>query len=362
MSDFLVDKFKRDVCFPLTSREKDKKNIEDKNRLEEKVCLNCGKKYIEDENKVDSCNYHPDLLVCTIEGNKYPEGITKEELINLARKRHTEDIYKEYRFHCCMKGYTESDGCKSDKHSNTILRINNQFHYEIKEDEIIVEPVEIKNEIIFSEFVYLVSSANQKYLSVNENDFVFANSDRAGLDEKFQIIHYHDGSVSIMSMRNNSFLRIETNSPDNLLYANGAEAKAWERFHLIENVSSLDNTVSFELISNKKYLGVDGSGSFLIFANKVQKGVWESFYKEDEDIRNNKYFYKKKLVEIKKTSIDEKLVQMVKLKLLANSMYISVNDACELIADKSEISETGSETFELIYNNDGSIYIKSLIN
>lgn len=78
-------------------------------------------------------------------------------------------------------------------------------------------------------------------------------------------------------MKTNNFLRIETNSQDDLLYAGGAEAKAWERFHLIENISSLDNTVSFELISNKKYLSVDGSGSFLIFANEVQKGIWESF-------------------------------------------------------------------------------------
>jgi WD40 repeat protein len=84
-------------------------------------------------------------------------------------------------------------------------------------------------------------------------------------------------------MKTKYFLRIETNSQDDLLYAGGAEAKAWERFHLIENISSLDNTVSFELISNKKYLSVDGSGSFLIFANEVQKGIWEPFYKEDED-------------------------------------------------------------------------------
>ena len=85
--------------------------MKDKNRLEEKICLNCVKKYKEDENKIESCNYHPDQLICTIiiEGNpgysKYPEGITKEELIKLARQRHTEDIYKEYRFHCCMKAF-----------------------------------------------------------------------------------------------------------------------------------------------------------------------------------------------------------------------------------------------------------------
>ena len=53
---------------------------------------------------------------------------------------------------------------------------------------------------------------------------------------------------------------------------------------------------------------------------------------------------------------------MVQLKLFMNNIYVSVNDACELVADKNEISETGSETFELIYNNDGSIYIKSLVN
>jgi hypothetical protein len=100
-------------------------------------------------------------------------------------------------------------------------------------------------------------------------------------------------------MKTNNFLRIETNSQDDLLYAGGAEAKAWERFHLIENISSLDNTVSFELISNKKYLSVDGSGSFLIFANEVQKGIWESFYKEDEDNKIINIFIKKSLLKLK---------------------------------------------------------------
>jgi hypothetical protein len=42
--------------------------------------------------------------------------------------------------------------------------------------------------------------------------------------------------------------------------------------------------------------------------------------------------------------------------------YVSVKDVCELVADKNEIIETSSEKFELIYNNDGSIYIKSLVN
>jgi hypothetical protein len=45
-----------------------------------------------------------------------------------------------------------------------------------------------------------------------------------------------------------------------------------------------------------------------------------------------------------------------------NNNYVSVNDACELVADKNEIIETGSEKLDLIYNNDGSIYIKSLVN
>jgi hypothetical protein len=100
-------------------------------------------------------------------------------------------------------------------------------------------------------------------------------------------------------MKTNNFLRIETNSQDDLLYAGGAEAKAGERFHLIENISSLDNTVSFELISNKKYLSVEGSGSFLIFANEVQKGIWESFYKEDEDNKIINIFIKKSLLKLK---------------------------------------------------------------
>ena len=100
-------------------------------------------------------------------------------------------------------------------------------------------------------------------------------------------------------MKTKYFLRIETNSQDDLLYAGGAEAKAWERFHLFENISSLDNTVSFELISNKKYLSVDGSGSFLIFANEVQKGIWESFYKEDEDNKIINIFIKKSLLKLK---------------------------------------------------------------
>ena len=53
---------------------------------------------------------------------------------------------------------------------------------------------------------------------------------------------------------------------------------------------------------------------------------------------------------------------MGKLKLFMNNNYVSVNNACELVADKNEIIETASEKFELIYNNDGSIYIKSLVN
>ena len=122
-SKFLNDSFKASFKFPLTETERKDKKLEEDNRKMEHHCLNCERKYIEDENRVDSCSYHPNLLVNKLTDNSDFVGITKSDVLKIARDRRSEEVLKEYFYYCCVKGF-DSDGCKKDKHSNSVTKIN----------------------------------------------------------------------------------------------------------------------------------------------------------------------------------------------------------------------------------------------
>jgi hypothetical protein len=122
-SGFLVDRFKSDAFFPLTSKETEMVNTEIKNRYEEKKCLNCKKTYIEDDNNLDSCSFHTGKLICCTPDFQYGESVTEEELIAIARDNLTIDIFKEFKYYCCMKP-KDSEGCKKGKHNNLTTSVN----------------------------------------------------------------------------------------------------------------------------------------------------------------------------------------------------------------------------------------------
>lgn len=123
---FLNDSFKHLFKFPFTKEEEEEKQLEEENRIKEHLCVNCDRKYIEDENKVDSCSYHPNLLICKLSTNKTNRGLTKEQVLNMARDRPNEEIIKEYVYYCCLKAF-DSDGCTKDKHSNCVCKTNNGY-------------------------------------------------------------------------------------------------------------------------------------------------------------------------------------------------------------------------------------------
>ena len=124
--EFLLDSFKRDVNFPLTQKEQDIKDEEYNNKNVEKVCLNCGQKYLEDKNSVDSCTFHPQKLICMLDDSI---EVSKDEFKELYRKIRDEDVPKEYKYFCCLNGF-ENEGCKKDFHSDTVLRTNNASRFE----------------------------------------------------------------------------------------------------------------------------------------------------------------------------------------------------------------------------------------
>lgn len=86
-SKFLNDSFKNLFKFPLTETEKENKQIEDDNRLKEHTCVNCKRLCIDDDNKVGSCSYHPSLLINKLIPDKAYQGVTKEQMSNIARER-----------------------------------------------------------------------------------------------------------------------------------------------------------------------------------------------------------------------------------------------------------------------------------
>ena len=231
-SDFMVDRFKRDICFPLTTEETERENKENQNRLEEKKCLNCSKTYIEDDNNLDSCSFHTGQLICCTPGLKYGESVTKEELIAIARDRLTQDIFKEFKYHCCMKPY-DSEGCEKGKHNNVISFVN-QPNKKIEK------------------LVTLRSKTNQKLVTINKYGELFAKKGKSGLRgyESFYLIYHNSSTVSIKSILSDSF--ICTTRGGVLNGNNNAESGQYGKFTIIQNNS--DGTYSFKSCFNSHYI------------------------------------------------------------------------------------------------------------
>ncbi len=161
-SKFLNDSFKHLFKFPLTRSEDENKKKEEENRLKEKKCINCDKPYIEDENKVDSCSYHPNLLMTKLSTGNTVKGVTKEQVLQLARNKPDQEITKDFVYYCCLKAY-DADGCTKDKHSNEEKRIEIEF-----------------NKIVKTTW----RSNDSKILFIKKNDRIWSNLE----NKEFQVI------------------------------------------------------------------------------------------------------------------------------------------------------------------------------
>jgi hypothetical protein len=222
-SVFLVDLFKRDICFPLTKEEMEREIKENENRLKVKECKNCSQKYTEDENNLNSCKYHKGLLVCCTPGPQYKKTVTKQEVIEIQRNRLTQDIFKEFKYDCCAQQYG-SEGCISDKHVEKIRKI-----------------------------ISLKSISNRKLVTINQYGQLFAKKDLVGNFgyESFYLV-YQDPSneiVSIQSISSDSY--ICTTKGGVLNGKNNQEPGEYGKFKLIRNSNG---TYSFASCFNSQYI------------------------------------------------------------------------------------------------------------
>lgn len=127
-SKFLVDQFKAALVFPLTDKERREKEENTDNKEKVRLCLNCDVYYkeVDNVNNFTGCTYHNGLLLNKMsKRDELVVGISKSELLELARENlgEAEKILKDYIWSCCMRGYTDSDGCKKNKHDDIVCQL-----------------------------------------------------------------------------------------------------------------------------------------------------------------------------------------------------------------------------------------------
>lgn len=114
-NEFLINQFKKMTKFEYCGKEEEL-------LVKERVCCNCKLKYIQKENRRDSCLYHPKR---ELERIKKPtvklanatgkQTAAKETLMELANEVGL-DVLNDYYYKCCMKHADESEGCRKDYH------------------------------------------------------------------------------------------------------------------------------------------------------------------------------------------------------------------------------------------------------
>ena len=121
-SGFLIKQFQNLTNFPKLSADIQIENEEIFNKTKEQKCKNCNCIYVEIDNNLNACAYHPGALIKVTNNERIP--LSHDDFMNLIRRVDNNDdlerLRKDYIFLCCMNQGL-SPGCTRNKHSNQIL-------------------------------------------------------------------------------------------------------------------------------------------------------------------------------------------------------------------------------------------------
>jgi hypothetical protein len=284
---FINDTFKSDLKFPFTDEEKTQQTKDTENKEKEHVCVNCGNKYIEDDNRVDSCNYHSHMLINIHTEEKNYIGITKEELISLARRnkknknskeskdsQENQEIFKSFKYYCCMKLYGESDGCIKNKHSNSEVLINNKIPISTPTNDSDNDDDE-DNDLMFKKDAWKSSDKKISFVKKDFNNWILK---KGSIKSKCEYIKETSGDIFLKNKENNIFIKLNKEhffTGVNLEKISKREANGtWID---IENLSDLSdsetNEIGDTLKSDQKLL----SGQFL----RSKNGLYSVIVKDN---------------------------------------------------------------------------------
>ncbi len=119
-SSFLIKQFQNLTAFPKTKTQIIKENEDAEARTKALECINCHCMYLEVDNNINACGYHPGALINISDTNRLP--ISQNGFLDILRDKKTneeiERFKKSYFYVCCMEQF-HSAGCKRNKHSNT---------------------------------------------------------------------------------------------------------------------------------------------------------------------------------------------------------------------------------------------------
>ena len=131
-SEFLIDQLKKLTKFKHCEKEFELKH-------KERTCVNCDGVFTRENNKTDSCNFHPhkklSKIIKVTNERKEKIELSKEELIELAKKNGNTDAFNDYYYLCCMKRLNESDGCKKDYHYEREVEVMRPNRYFLSESD-----------------------------------------------------------------------------------------------------------------------------------------------------------------------------------------------------------------------------------
>ena len=119
-SNFLIKQFQNLTAFPKTQAQitSEKESAESRTTVLE--CINCQCKYLEVDNNINACGYHPGALIKISDMNRHPLS-QKGFLFILRDQRNNEELEsfkRNYVYLCCMNPF-HSAGCERSKHSDT---------------------------------------------------------------------------------------------------------------------------------------------------------------------------------------------------------------------------------------------------
>ncbi|WP_300733397.1 hypothetical protein [uncultured Helicobacter sp.] len=132
--------------------------------------------------------------------------------------------------------------------------------------------IEQQTQFIINDGYYSIKCSNGKFVTNDKESWpLIANRGSAKGWEKFKITNNDDGTISFLSMKNNKYVTVGSNSK---LYASSNNIARNEKFSVIK---INDNHFNFISMRTRQYVSADRNILATLCANRNNAHGWERF-------------------------------------------------------------------------------------